>query len=82
MQITLDMAVVKNLSARETLNVILDLGRRLTERRIDFDAETYEMLLSAYSKAGMRHKVLPLLQEMADKGIIPTQSFFHKSLQV
>lgn len=77
----LDDAAARNASKTVTLSRVLDLAKDLEQSGEPFNAETYEHILSAYSKLG-EDKILILHEQMESQGIKPTRTFYHKALQV
>lgn len=70
------------LPAAHTRETILGLADILDKNNIPYDAHTYEFLLSAYAKSHDYSIIMPLLEEMLDKGILPKPSFFHRAFGV
>ncbi|KAI9341836.1 hypothetical protein BD770DRAFT_351853 [Pilaira anomala] len=77
----LDDASARNISKAVTLSRVLDLAKDLQQSGEPFNAETYEHILTAYSKRG-EDKILTLHEQMESQGIKPTRTFYHKALQL
>ncbi|KAI7894024.1 uncharacterized protein EV154DRAFT_415801 [Mucor mucedo] len=77
----LDDSAARNLGSRTTVTHILRLAQELRQSGEAFDSETYEHIISAYSKAD--HDIsLELADQMESQGIKPSRTFYHKALQL
>lgn len=77
----LDDSSARNLSSRTTIAMVLKLAQELRQSGESFNSETYEHILSAYSK-GDQDNSLELAEQMESQGIKPSRTFYHKALQV
>ncbi|KAI8139521.1 hypothetical protein BJV82DRAFT_513956 [Fennellomyces sp. T-0311] len=82
MRQTLDMASILSLTGKSTVSKILGLAKRLDEANIPYDANIYECLLSAYSKADDIDQAMALFDHMRNNNVRPTVKFFHNALQL
>lgn len=77
----LDDSAARNLGSRTTVTHILRLAQELRQSGEAFNSETYEHIISAYSKADQDIS-LELADQMESQGIKPSRTFYHKALQV
>lgn len=77
----LDDSSARNLASRTTISLVLKLAQELRQSGESFNSETYEHILSAYSK-GDQDNSIELADEMESQGIKPSRTFYHKALQV
>ncbi|KAI9257702.1 hypothetical protein BY458DRAFT_441187 [Sporodiniella umbellata] len=78
----LNDAAARNLGAKILIRKVLNLADDLRKHNTPFDSETFEHLLSAYSKGGHYDKITMLLHMMEAHNIKPRRKFFDTALKL
>ncbi|KAI8365593.1 hypothetical protein BD560DRAFT_401995 [Blakeslea trispora] len=82
MFVVINQAAAADLGSQITLKRVLQLAQELRQNNVKFNHETYEHILSAYSKAGQPSKIKMLQKQMDSHHIKPTRDFYHKALML